>query len=112
LLALGGVVWLVWPGNELHLRTPARWRHRRTGRRQPEVLKNGLDRAAFFPPSMYPPTATTCACWIIRLPHFGDQRRRSRAVTLLKKLHEEFYEAVHSALDDAAVISAVEATLS
>jgi len=47
LLALGGVVWLVWPGNELHLRTPARWRHRRTGPRQPEVLKNGLDRAAF-----------------------------------------------------------------
>jgi hypothetical protein len=47
LLALGRVVWLVWPGNELHLRTPARWRHRRTGRRQPEVLKNGLDRAAF-----------------------------------------------------------------
>jgi len=77
LLALGGVVWLVWPGNELHLRTPARWRHRRTGRRQPELRKNGLDRATFFPPSTYPPTATTCACWIIRLPHFGDQRRRS-----------------------------------
>jgi len=39
------VVWLVWPGNELHLRTPARWRYRRTGREQPEALRSGLDRA-------------------------------------------------------------------
>ena len=47
---LGGVVWLVWPGDELHLRTPPRRRHRWIGRRQPEVLKNGLDRAVFGGP--------------------------------------------------------------
>jgi hypothetical protein len=62
LWALGGVVWLVWPGNELHLRTPSRWRHRRTSRRQPEVLKNGLDRAAFAEErEHHPATATSVA---------------------------------------------------
>jgi len=35
----------------------------------------------------------------------------ARAVTLLKKLHEAIYGAVHSVPDDAAVISAVEAAL-
>ena len=59
---LGGVVWLVWPGDELHLRTPPRRRHRWIGRRQPEVLKNGLDRAVFDEESEHhPATATAVA---------------------------------------------------
>src|SRR5260370_10293124 len=29
------------------MRTPPRWRHRRTGRRKPEVLEDGLAPAAF-----------------------------------------------------------------
>src|SRR5712692_11460739 len=58
----GGVVWQVWPGHELHLRTPPRWRHRWTGRRQPEVLEDGPDRATLDEErEHHPATATAVA---------------------------------------------------
>jgi hypothetical protein len=57
-----GTMWTSAPGHELHLRTPPRWRHRWTGRRQPEVLEDGLDRATFDEErEHHPATATAVA---------------------------------------------------
>src|SRR5713101_4483715 len=75
----GGVVWHVWPGHELHLRTPPRWRHRWTGRRQPEVFEDGLDRAAFDEErDHHPATATAVALEHLLAEDPAQQRKYGR----------------------------------
>ncbi len=53
-----------------------RWRHRWTGRRQPEVLEDGLDRAAFDEEREHHPATATA----VALEHLSRKTRRSSSV--------------------------------